>query len=527
MATGLTRVLAQLHRAVSPASGAGPADGQLLAHFVATRDEAAFAALVRRHGPMVFGVCRRVLRNYHDAEDAFQATFLVLARKAAAVRCDAVGSFLYAVAYRTCLEARSVNARRRARERQVEDLPAPAAAPPEAQDWRPLLDGALDRLPDKYRVPVVLCDLEGRSRQEAARQLGVPEGTLSSRLARAHALLARRLARSGLALSGGALALLLSEDAASAGVPAPLVTATTAAATGRAAAAAPVIALAEGVVRSMLLTKARIAAGFLLALGLLVAAAAGPIYRLGARDEPEERTEKRPKVGADKKPADDNRIQGSGHVETQERKVADFTSVDAGSAFQVEIRRGDTFRVAVTTDDNLFPYIKTDKDGTALRISLDTGHKSIQTHTLKVAVTMPALDGVRLDGASRATVQGFPPGKAFRAKMSGASSLEGEVRAGKVTVEASGASRVTLKGSGKDVRLTAAGASHLGLAEFTADRATVDLSGASRAEIRANEDLDYSLSGASHLDYRGNPTIGKQERSGASSVSHKAAQKKE
>jgi RNA polymerase sigma factor (sigma-70 family) len=527
MASGLTRVLAQLHRAVSPAGGAAPADGQLLAHFVATRDEAAFAALVRRHGPMVFGVCRRVLRNHHDAEDAFQATFLVLARKAAAVRCDAVGSFLYAVAYRTCLEARTVNARRRARERPVEDLPAPAVAPPQPQDWRPLLDGALSRLPDKYRVPVVLCDLEGLSRQEAARALGVPEGTLSSRLARAHALLARRLARSGLALSGGALALLLSEDAASAGVPAPLAAATTRAATGRAVAAAPVVALAEGVVRSMLLTKLRIAVGVLLALGLLVAAAAGPIYRLGARDEPEDRTEKRPKAGADKKPADDNRIQGSGRVETEERKVKDFTSVDAGSAFQVEIQQGNTFRVAVTADDNLFPYIKTDKKGSALRISLEAEHKSVQAHTLKVAVTMPALDGVHLSGASRATVKGFPPAKAFRVEVSGASSLEGEARADKVTVDASGASRVTLKGAAKDVRLTANGASSLRLAEFTADRAVVDVNGASRADIEVKEHLDYTLSGASHLSYRGNPTVGKKEKSGVSSVSPGRSGKKE
>src|SRR5258708_26429559 len=134
--TRTPHVLEQLQQA-----GGGLTDGQLLARFVAARDEASFAAVLRRHGPMVLGVCRRVLQNAHDAEDAFQATFLVLARRAAAVvKRESVGCYLYAVAYHTALEAGRARARRRVREKQVKNMPDPEAAPAEAPDWLPLLD---------------------------------------------------------------------------------------------------------------------------------------------------------------------------------------------------------------------------------------------------------------------------------------------------------------------------------------------------------------------------------------------------
>src|SRR5258708_8270268 len=146
--TRTPHVLEQLQQA-----GGGLTDGQLLARFVAARDEASFAAVLRRHGPMVLGVCRRVLRDYHDAEDAFQATFLVLARRAAAVvKRESVGCYLYAIAYHTALEAAASRARRRARERQVADMPHPEVMPTEALDWRPVLDQEVNRLPDRYQA---------------------------------------------------------------------------------------------------------------------------------------------------------------------------------------------------------------------------------------------------------------------------------------------------------------------------------------------------------------------------------------
>jgi RNA polymerase sigma factor (sigma-70 family) len=243
----------------------GLTDSQLLESFLARRDEAAFAALVRRHGPMVLAVCRRVLGNHHDAEDAFQATFLVLARKGAALRArDLVGNWLHGVAYRTALRAKAMTARRQAHERRARELARPQAPADDGwQELLPLLDQELDRLPERYRVAVVLCDLEGVTRREAARRLGVPEGTLSGRLSRGRRLLARRLARYGLAPSGGALPAVLWEKTASACVTRSLAASTARAAAmvcgGRALTAgavpARVMALTEGVMKTMFLSK--------------------------------------------------------------------------------------------------------------------------------------------------------------------------------------------------------------------------------------------------------------------------------
>src|SRR5262245_14060918 len=272
MATGqMSGVVRHLRRAALLQDGGGMTDGQLLECFITRRDEAAFETLVRRHAPMVLGVCRRVLRHPQDAEDAFQATFLVLARKAAALgQRELVGNWRYEAAYRAAMEAKAV--RRRVKERQVSAMPEPVAAE-EAEVWRdlrPVLDRELNRLPDRYRVPVVLCDLEGRTRRDVARQLGLPEGTLSGRLTTARRLLAKRLARHGVALSAGALAAVLSQHAAAAGVPAPLVVPTVQAAAllaaGETAAglvSAKVAALTEGVLKAMLMTRLRVTAGVL------------------------------------------------------------------------------------------------------------------------------------------------------------------------------------------------------------------------------------------------------------------------
>jgi RNA polymerase sigma factor (sigma-70 family) len=254
----------------------GRTDRDLLECFLNRRDEAAFEAVVRRHGAMVLGVCRRVLGNHHDAEDAFQATFLVLARKAASV--GSLGPWLHGVAYRTALRVRTMNARRRAHEQRAKELARPATPGDDGwQELLPLLDQELDRLPERYRVAVVLCDLEGMTRRDAARQLGVPEGTLSGRLTRARRLLAGRLARYGLVPSAGALTAALCADGASAGVMKALAASAAEAAVrvaeGRALAAgavpARVVALTEGVMKTMFLTKLRafVAVAFVLLVG--------------------------------------------------------------------------------------------------------------------------------------------------------------------------------------------------------------------------------------------------------------------
>jgi RNA polymerase sigma factor (sigma-70 family) len=289
-------IIRHLRRSMLRHDEAGMTDGQLLGQFVTHRDEAAFEALVRRHGPMVLGVCRRLLRDPHDAEDAFQATFLVLAQKAASVSPrEMVGNWLYGVAHTTAIRARAADARRRVRERQVADMPEPQAVQEEPRDeLTQLLDEELARLPDKYRMAVVLCDLEGRARREVARQLKVPEGTLSSRLTTARRMLARRLGRRGMAISGGALALAISHGAASCCVPASLVLSTVKAATLAAAGptavaslvSAKVFALTEGVMRTMLLTKLKIVSAMLLVAAAL-GGTAGLIYQTRAAERPE------------------------------------------------------------------------------------------------------------------------------------------------------------------------------------------------------------------------------------------------
>jgi RNA polymerase sigma factor (sigma-70 family) len=287
-----TRLLERLREVVLRPAVGDLSDGQLLERYLARREEAAFALLLRRHGPMVLGVCRRLLRQEQDAEDAFQATFLVLARRAAVIEPrDRVGPWLYGVAYRTALKARALCARRRRVEREAA---RPAGTPAERRapdDLRPLLDQYLSRLPDRYRVPLVLCDLEGRSRKEVAVQLGLPEGTLSSRLARARALLGRRLRRGGAALSAGAVAAVLAAEAGAA-LPAPLAAATAGAvlslAAGQTAAVpAHVLLLTEGVLKAMTLTKVKFVTAVLLSLAVL-GLGAGVLAHRALADKPGE-----------------------------------------------------------------------------------------------------------------------------------------------------------------------------------------------------------------------------------------------
>jgi RNA polymerase sigma factor (sigma-70 family) len=236
MATSPISVVLQRLRTTFVQDGSGMTDGELLTLFLDSRDEAPLAALVRRHASMVWGVCRRLLRSHHDAEDAFQATVLVLVRKADSVKPrEAVGNWLYGVAHQTAVRVRAMAAKRGGRERQVVDLPEPIVPEASSDDLLSLLDQELSRLPDKHRLVIVLGDLEGKTRTELARQLGVSEGTVAGRLARAREMLARRLARRGLAMSGGPLAAALAQNAASASAPAPLVASTIQAASQMAA----------------------------------------------------------------------------------------------------------------------------------------------------------------------------------------------------------------------------------------------------------------------------------------------------
>jgi RNA polymerase sigma factor (sigma-70 family) len=330
MANGLFKgLLRHLRRAALLPDGADLTDGQLLERYLAGRDEAAFESLLRRHGPMVLGVCRRVLRHEADAHDAFQATFLVFVRKAASIAPPArVGSWLYGVAHKTALKARALNRLRCAKERQ-------AAGPPERppgearKELRALLDEALIRMPAKYRDPIVLCHLEEKSLQEAARQLGCPQGTVASRLARGRGMLARQLARRGLALGGEALTTALAQGAAPAAVPPALLASAVRAATGRAAAtaaAAPhVVALADGVARSLGMAKWKAVATTLLAVTLLGGGVLLAYPALQGGQQGPERTA----VPRDERPASDGEaLQGSWAAMSGERNGRKLSDED-------------------------------------------------------------------------------------------------------------------------------------------------------------------------------------------------------
>jgi RNA polymerase sigma factor (sigma-70 family) len=281
MATAqMDRVIRHLRRAVLRQDRVGWTDGQLLASFIDQKDEGAFEALVRRHGPMVFGVCRRVLRNHHDAEDAFQATFLVLARKASLVRPrERLANWLHGVALRTAMKAKTITAKRKGREKRLTEMrELEATQQEEWRDLQTLLDQELNGLPQNYRLPILLCDLEGKSIKQATQQLGWPQGTLAGRLARGRKLLAKRLANRGVVLSAGSLAAVVSQNVASAGVPTSLVSFTVKAASlvaaGQMAVAGvvpvKVAALMEGAMKAMLITKLKT-----VTVALLVVAAVG------------------------------------------------------------------------------------------------------------------------------------------------------------------------------------------------------------------------------------------------------------
>jgi RNA polymerase sigma factor (sigma-70 family) len=289
MPTGpLHLTLRHLRRAAG--EDGGVSDAQLLERFVRHREETAFELLVWRHERLVLAACRRILRDPHDADDAFQATFLALARQAGSIgRREALAGWLHRVACRAALRLRASNSAR-ARHETHAPLPTPEAPDDPAaeavwDDLRPLLDEEVGRLPEKYRVAVVLCYLEGLTYDEAARRLGCPRGTVSIRLTRARDLLRKRLVRRGFVWSGAALSAVLLSHAARAAAPAAVVNGTVRAALAfaadRAAAVALVsartVALAEGVLKAMWMTKVKVTTALLLAAAVVVGLSAAAL----------------------------------------------------------------------------------------------------------------------------------------------------------------------------------------------------------------------------------------------------------
>jgi carboxypeptidase Q len=312
----IRRVLVDPRMRVAP-------DQDLLQRFLGEQDEAAFEAILRRHGPMVLDVCRGVLANEADAEDAFQATFLVLARKAGSIRQAAtLASWLHGVAYRTALKARAESAQRRKHET---DVPERKVSDPDRLTWaevRGVLHEELDRLSERYREPLVVCYLQGKTQDEAAALLGLSKGTLKRWLERGRALLRERLVRRGMGPAAVLLAAALPSATASACLPATLVSSTIKAASlwtaGQAAApgliSAQLTALTEGVLKTMFVAKHKIAAAVLVLVSLV--GIGGGLLALLTVTAEQQQTEKEEKAkttgtGKNQTKSDKDQLQGS------------------------------------------------------------------------------------------------------------------------------------------------------------------------------------------------------------------------
>jgi RNA polymerase sigma factor (sigma-70 family) len=401
-------------------------DGSLLERFVQNGDETAFATLVRRHGPLVLGVCRRVLHNGHDAEDAFQATFLVLARKARSIiKRESVGSWLYQVAYRMALRARTRVARRQLHERQA--APQRVADPLDEVTGRELLlvlDAELHRLPERHRAPLVLCYLQGRTRDQAARELGWSLRALKHRLEQARERLRAVLARRGLALPAALLATGLGEPMAQAAVPARLVGATIqvalpAASRGSAATGA-VSALAQEALRAMTVAKLKVATGLLLAVGTVFLCAIACIRQAPAPAGGRPTAAKATLQAQAAKPR-----QPAGPAETAKVTVAGRVLDSAGKALAkaraalIGLPKGTIRRSLMLLDEKILGAARPGADG---RFRLAIPHKALTPYARVYLLAGAAGHGlvwqeIKLAAPRAETVVRLPAEKVIRGRL--------------------------------------------------------------------------------------------------------------
>ncbi len=394
----LRTLFRHLQRARSAPGGAGPADAELLERFVQKRDEGAFELLVWRHGTLVYNTCLRILHDSHAAEDAFQATFLILVRKAASVgRRESLGAWLHRVAHRVALRARL---RVRPVAEQA-DVRAAEAGPDEFlwRDVRSVLDEEVNRLPDKYRQPVILCYLAGLTTEEAARELGVPRGTVLSRLAWARVRLRSRLTLRGVTLSGLALGVGLGRLATPA-LASSLVVGTIRAvlsfAAGQTSAASPAaVILMEGVMREMAMNKLK--NGLLLVMALVVIGLGiGLLGNRSATAEPPDRKKEEPTrpaaaaAGAEPKAA--VKIpEAARPIGVWEKTIA-MKDVLATITLRIE-----TNRIVVT--------MKQSAGGQSFKVTIEGEYSVSQDYTLFGIVTGIDVSPTKDDNAAAASVE--------------------------------------------------------------------------------------------------------------------------
>jgi RNA polymerase sigma factor (sigma-70 family) len=488
----------------SLAGGAGDdldPDADLLRRFVAGRDESAFLELLRRHGPMVLGVCRRLLADPHAAEDAFQATFLVLLRKGPTLaRRELLANWLYGVACRVALRAR--RSRRGAGLPAAEGLPGDEPDPAEAaarRDLERLLDEEVRRLPDNYRRAVVLCYLQGYSYSEAARQLGRPPGTVATWLARARERLRGRLVRRGLGVPATGLAGLLAADRLSAAVPPALVEQSLAAArsilAGQAAAVSPtVLTLARGVSRTMLRTRL----GFVALL--LVSLAAGGAFVLSSSAFSDKGVPPQEAAGPGDKPrAEDRPPADKGSKSEAESatplKLTGFSVISLTGAGRVTVKQTGKEAVSVKGDKALAEksIAKVEKDTLVLvGASSDpfgAGGKKEAAGVVEFVVEVKELRGLILTGAGSMDVK--------------------QLKTKELTVNVSGSGDLSLAGKADALQVTVTGAGNVLAGELTTGRTTIQHLGNGKAVVNATKQLEVSIIGNGSVEYLGSPQVRK------------------
>ncbi len=526
-------VLPALHRLFQGSASSGFTDGQLLDRYVQARDSDAFALLVHRHGPMVLGVCKRVVGHGHNAEDAFQATFLILVRRAESIQPrEMVGHWLYGVAYRTALSARHAAFRRWSREKSLGEMAlADQNSGPASTDWLPLLDREIHRLPEIYRRPVVLCELQGKSRREAARLLGLSEGTLSSRLAKARKQLALRLKSRGLlGLAAFGSPLLSGSQAA---VPCVLEQSTlhwaqTLIASSGVATVLPtaIVTLIQGATRSMFLTKTKILA----LTSLLLCGSGGSFWWLNAATAeqphgavaavqpdllvvPPQSADAQPSTIAplaDNTSLDDDKdhkkhadhkhdqhqhretITGSGNIKKENRDVKGFSAIRFDSAGKVTIRRTGKEKLSLQADDNILPLLKTDvqEETLVIRAAKDVNLKP--SKQAEYVIEVSDFNKLELRGAGTINVE--------------------KVQADQFTLNILGAGTLTLDGEAKNLNVTLLGAGTVAADQLQVQTAKISLPGSGTIHVNARESLDVTINGAGSIRYLGDPKITKSIR---------------
>jgi RNA polymerase sigma factor (sigma-70 family) len=502
MATNaLNRVIQHLRRAALRHVGATLTDGELLERYVTQRDDAAFEALMRRHGPMVLGACRRVLGNEADAEDAFQATFLVFVHKAASIRSrSTVSNWLYGVAHNMALKAKALNRKRYMKEREAASVPKHQARAEVWQEVQALLDAELSGLPDKYRVAIVLCDLEGKTIKEAARRLGWPQGTVATRLTRGRACLAKRLGKHGLTLSGAVVAALVSQGAALANMRTALIDSTIRAASmimaqGKIAVGGTisvrVAALAEGMMKTMLLSKLKF--GTTLALALALLGVGWGVYQTHAAGVAERPTEvvKAPGSDAPNVAESTNEERKREADDAKEWSLPKFDEITVRGNIKVLITLGATQRVTARGDAKLLHALrprvekKLEHDRLLLDVSLLTERESAGMKNVEIRVTVPRLSDVTAEGSAVVAI------RAIRNEW--------------LTLNVSDNATIEASGASQSLMATVRDFGQLDASRLACGHVSVTASGKSSGVFHPQQALNVLSSGDAHVEYRGTP----------------------